>query len=891
MNPFRTFWLKIRSLGQLGAVKQEIDEELRFHIEQRTADNIAAGMSPEEAAREARKRFGNIQSVREECRERRGANFFEATLQDLRFALRQLLKNPGFTAVAVFTLALGIGACMAIFSVINAVMLRPLAYSQPDRLVRLYTEFPNFPNGGLRRFLFSVPEYLEFRDEAKSWESLDAWITFGVNVGGGAQPFRVTASAVTGRLFRSLGATPLLGRVIVPEDDVPGGPQVVVLSHGLWQRGFAGDHDILGRDLVIDGHKFTIVGVMPKDFHFPPGELSETEIWGALQIDPIHPAPRDDHSLNLMGRLRPAVAMGQAQAEIRSLEKRWGEIGSGHRLNGTDHTVVSYGLHDEVVRGVRPALRMLMGAVVFLLLIACVNVANLLLGRAESRRREIAIRGALGAGQGRLGLQFVIEGLVLACAGVAAGLLLAQGGLAFLKSATLVGIPRAGEIGIDVRVGIFAVGLALATGLAFGLAPLAHVVRRNIKDALNSAAASTTGSAGTQRFRQALVVAQLALSLTLLIGTGLMLRAFWNLEDVNAGFDAKNVATMSVALPDASYRGQSVPAFWTRLETQLNSLPGIRSAALASDLPPICSACHNNTIIEGYVPTEGSPPQNVQFYQSISPGYFETMRIRLVQGRFFDKRDGVEAPEVAIINQSMARTFWGNESALGRRIRPSGTTNWCTVVGVIADVKNDGLETPAGTELYVPFTQNAGRDRSQQMFVIVRASGDPTAAVTLVRRELGRMDPTLPLANIHSMEAIISAAQSRPRVFTLLLTLFAIVALVLASVGTYSVIAYSVAQRTKELGLRMALGAQRGDVFRIVLGRGMLIAVSGIGIGLLGAFVLTRFLSSLLFGVTPTDPATFVMVSLSFSVVAFLAIYLPARRATRINPMEALRHE
>jgi len=881
----------LKKLFQRSAIKREIDEELRFHMEQRTAENIAAGMTPEEARREAWKRFGNVQSVREECRETRGASFFEGALHDLRFAFRQLLKNPGFTAVAVFKLALGIGACVAIFSVFDAVMLRPLPYSDPDRLVRLYTEFPNFPDGGLRRFSFSVPEFLDLRAETKSWESLDAWISVGVNIGGGAQPVRATGAAVTGNLFRSLGATALVGRAITPEDDILGGPQVVDISYGLWQRAFAGEPGILGRDLIVDGSKLTVVGVMPKDFHFPPGEINESEIWGPLQIDPAHPGERDNHSLNVIGRLRSSVAMGQAQAEIKSLEKHWGEMDSGHRLNGTDHTVVSYGLHDEVVRGVRPALRILMGAVAFLLLIACVNVANLLLGRAESRRREIAIRGALGAGFGRLGLQFVIEGLALASAGVAAGLLLAQGGLAFLKSATLSSIPRAGEIAIDGRVGIFAAALTLVTGLAFGLAPLAHVVRRNLKGALNSSAASTTGSTGTQRFRQALVAGQLALSLTLLIGTGLMLRGFWNLQEVTAGFDPKNVVTMSVALPDAAYHGQSLLEFWTRLETQLNSSPGIRGAALASGLPPIYSAIHNNTIIEGYVPTEGSPPQNVQFYQSVSEGYFETMGIRLVQGRFFDQRDSAEAPEVAIINQSMQRTFWGNENAVGRRIRPSGTTNWCTIVGVIADVKNAGLESPAGTELYLPLTQTAGLGRARQMFIVVRALGNPTALVAQVRRELGRMDPTLPLASVRDMEAVIHAAQSRPRVFTLLLTLFAIVALVLASVGIYGVIAYSVAQRTKELGLRMALGAQRGDVFRLVLGRGMLIALAGIGIGLIGAFALTCFLSSLLFDVTPTDPATFVLVSLSFSVVAFLAIYLPARRATKINPMEALRHE
>jgi len=822
--------------------------------------------------------------------EERRARFAEASWRDFRFAVRQLAKNPGFTTVAVVTLALGISACVAIFSVVNAVMLRPLPYSDEGRLVRLYTEFPGFPNGGLRRFAFSTPEYLDMRAEAKSWESLDAWMSVGVNVGVGPQSFRVGGTALTGSLLRSLGVTPALGRLITPEDDVPGGQSVAVISHGLWQRAFGGDRNIIGRDLLADGTKCVVVGVMREDFHFPPGETSESEIWGAIQIDPAHPGPRSGHSLNLVGRLRSGVTLGQAQAEIRTLEKHWGEIGSDHRLNGNDHTVVSYGLHDEVVRGVRPALRMLMGAVVFLLLIACVNVANLLLGRAEARRREIAIRGVMGAGLGRLGLQFVIEGLLLASTGILAGLLLAQGGMAFLRSSTFSSLPRTGEVGIDARVGVFAAVLALVAGVAFGLAPLAHVVRRNLKDALNSGS-SISGSGGTQRFRQFLVVGQLALSLTLLIGTGLMLRAFWNLQRVNAGFDPNNVVTMSVGLPEATYHGQSVLQFWTRLEARLDSIPGIHGAALASGLPPAYSETRSDTIIEGYVPTPGAPPQNVQFYQSVSPGYFETMRIRLVQGRFLDQRDSAEAPEVAIINQSMARTFWGNESAVGRRIRPSGTTNWCAVVGVVEDVKNAGLEKPAGTELYLPLTQNAGLGRAQQMFIVARAGGDSAAIVTAVRREVCQMDPTLPLADVRDMESIINAAQSRPRLFTLLLAGFGVIALVLASVGIYGVIAYTVARRAKELGLRMALGARRGDVFRMVLVRGMLIAFGGIGAGLVGAFVLTRFLSSLLLGVTPTDPATFAMVSLAFSLVAFLAIYLPARRATRIDPMEALRHE
>ncbi|MBX3733772.1 MAG: ABC transporter permease [Verrucomicrobiae bacterium] len=812
-------------------------------------------------------------------------------ISDLKFAIRQLLKNPGFSAVAVLTLALGVGAVTAIFSVVNAVLLRSLPYAEPDRLVRIYSEFPGFPNGGLRRFAFSGPEFLDLRRETTSWKSLDAWVTLGVNVGGDTHPTRATASAISGDLLGSLGAVPLLGRVLTPEDDVPGGPQVVVISYGLWQRAFAGDPGILGRDFLLNGGQFSVVGVMPESFQFPPGEMSPTELWVPIQVDPANPGGRADHGLNLVGRLRAGVSLEQAQAEIESLEKFWSQTGSGHVLDGTNHTIVSYGLHDEVVRGVRPALRMLLGAVAFLLLIACVNVANLLLARAESRQREIAVRCAVGAGLRRLGTQFVVEGLLLASMGVAVGLVMAFGGLKLLKSASLATLPRAGEIAIDAPVVLFAVTLSLVTGLVFGLAPLVHVVRRNLHHALKSAASSTTGVVRAQRFRQGLVVGQLALSLTLLIGAGLMLRGFWNLQEVNAGFDSKGVLTMSVALPGATYRGQEVHEFWTRLKGRLDALPGFEGVALVSGLPPHYSSTHSDTTIEGYVPTPDGPLQNVEFYQSVSPGYFETLRIRLIEGRFFDERDSPDSPEVVIVNQTMARTFWGSASALGRRVRPSGTTNWCTIVGVVSDSKNGGLENPTGTELYLPFTQNAGRGRSQRMFIVVRGAGEPSGLVGVVRRELRTLDPALPVAEIRTLGELMTAAQSRPRFLTVLLTLFAGVALILATVGIYGVIAYSVALRMKEIGLRMALGAQHRDVLGIVLGRGMLLTVCGIALGLVGAWVLTRFLGSLLFGITASDPATFVVVSIIFSAVALIATYIPARRATRIQAMEALRSE
>ena len=817
-------------------------------------------------------------------------------MNDLRFALRQLLKNPGFTCAAILCLALGIGATTGIFSVVNTVLLRPLPYSEPERLVRLYTEFPNFPNGGLRRFPFSQPEYLELKRDAKSWECIEGWLNRGVNLAGEQEPTRATASFVTGGMLNMLGVNPLFGRLITPSDDEPSAPLTANISYGLWQRVFGGDRGVVGRDILLNGSKCTVVGVMPPSFRFPPGEIDPPEVWVPNQINPARPGERSNHGFSVLGRLKSGVTPEQGRAELNSYVKFTQETAAAnsHSFHTNGHTIVSHGLHDETVRGVKPALQMLLGAVCFVLLIACVNVANLLLARAEARQREIAIRGAMGASLRRLTTQFVTEGLVLSFVGAAFGLLLAQGGLQIVKAASEASIPRASEIALDARVFLFAIAICVVTGIVFGLTPIMHLVRQNLQGALKSAAASTTGATRTQRFRHALVVSELALALMLLIGTGLMLRAFWNLQQVNAGFQPGGVVTASIALPRATFPNDSSKmSFWSRLEERLATLPGVESGALASTLPPREATSYSDTTIEGFVPVEGGPVENVDFYQTVSKDYFKTLGIRLVEGRVFDERDATGAPDVAVINQTMARTFWGNDSPIGRRLRPGrGTNAWCTVIGVVEDVKNHGLDKPTGTEIYLSRGQTYTQgDRIFYIYMAVRQPSNPSTVINTLRRELRDLDPSLPLARVRTMDEVVSAAQSRPRFLALLLTLFSSVALVLAAVGIYGVISYSVAQRTKEFGVRMALGAQRGDVLGIVLGRGMVLTLLGIGIGLGGAFVMTRFLSRLLFGVTPTDLATFVVVSTVLAIVAFLASYIPARRATKVDPMVALRYE
>jgi putative ABC transport system permease protein len=812
-------------------------------------------------------------------------------LTDVKYSLRTLLKAPAFTIVAVSTLALGIGATAAIFSMVNAVLLLPLPYTRPASLTRIYTEFPTFPNGGLRRFALSPAEYVDLREAATSWQSIDGWTSTAANISASTEPTRVAAASITGGLLSSLGASATLGRIVTPQDDQPGAPPVAVISDGLWRRAFGGDPALVGRSIVLNGSKHTVVGVMPRDFTFPPGETELTDVWVPLQIDPTKLTDRTGHNLNVLGRLKPEATLGQAQAELNLLVDRWGRASSGHHFDSKEHTLVTYALHDEVVRGVRPALQMLFGAVCFLLLIACVNVANILLARAEGRQREIAVRAALGAGVWRLGRQFLTEGAVLAGLGAAAGLLLAHAGLQFLKSTSSIDIPRTQDIGIDWRVLLFALATSLLIGLVFGLAPLVHVLRKNLHDAMKSAAVSTTGSDHTQRFRQALVVAQLALALTLLTGTGLMLRGFWELQRVDVGIDPNGITTMIIALPDEVYSGNAAQSFWTQLQQRMAGSPGIEETALSTALPPAYPANTRYVAaqIEGFAAADGESVRSIDFYQIVTQNYFKTFRIRLLAGRSFDERDGEQAPPAAIVNETMARTFWKNGTAVGHRVRPSLSNTWYTIVGVAADVKNTGVDNPTGSEIYLPYTQTPAKDFLKFAYITVRSQGDPSAAVAAVRHEVLGIDPGLPIARVRSMTEVISATQARPRFLTVVLTLFALAALILAAVGVYGVVSYTVARTTREFGVRIALGAQRGDILRLVLRRGLPLVWGGVLIGLLSSLASTRLLAGFLFGVTATDPTTFAAVSLLLFLIAIFASYLPARRAMQVDPQVAIR--
>jgi predicted permease len=821
--------------------------------------------------------------------------------QDIRYGIRTLRTNAGFTLAAVLCLTLGIGATTAIFSVVDAVLLKPLPFRNPDRLIRVYTEFPNFPKGGLRRFWTSPPEYDELKHGLNSWQSLEAWVAGGANLSGGgmSEPIRVTVTNLTGGMLQMLGVGPVAGRLLTPEDDVAGAGRTAVISSGLLKRAFGSDPSVVGRSVQVNGNAATIVGIMPPDFQFPVGELVPSDMWLPLQLPPPNPNQRGSHYLYVLGRLKDSATLETARQELQRFVAESGSRATArmHVFTPDNHPIVAYALHEEVVGGVRRAVMVLFAAVGFVLLIACVNVANLLLARTEARRREIAVRQSLGAGFRRLVRQLVTEGVMLSFMGAAFGLLFAFGGLRILVSAGAESIPRASDVHLNPIVLVVTVLVAVTTGIFFGVAPILALSLGNVYAALKSASGRTTSSKHSQRFRQFLVITQLAMALLLLIGNGLMIRAFWKLLSVDAGFNPDRVLTMQIPLPANVYnKSETATQFWATIEDRVRRLPDVQDVATVAGLPPLRPINANDTQIEGFVPRAGGPIQNTDYWQFVGPRYFKVMGIRLIDGRTFDERDGPGSTPVVVVNKTLAQIYWPGENAIGHRVRPPGgpgtDSPWFTVVGVVDDAKNGGIDKPAGTELYFAIPQLSGGPFAlRNAFLAIKTKGDPLAAVSDVRAQVRSLDPSLPIAAIHSMDEIMATAQSRPRFLTLLLSVFSGTALILAAVGIYGVISYSVAQRMNEFGIRMALGARPQQVLGKVLGNGVAMAAIGATSGVIAALFLTRLLQELLFGISSLDPGTYIIMTAVLLAVTALACYGPARRATKVDPNIALRYE
>ena len=810
-------------------------------------------------------------------------------LQDLKYALRMLKKNPAFTAVAILTLALGIGANSAIFSVVNSVLLRELPYRQPGQLVRVYSEFPTMQ---LQKFWLSPPELLDIQREAKSWEAIGAWAPGGQNVGTESEPLRVTSAAITRSLIDVLGVQPERGRNFSEEEDRNGGPNVAIISHGLWQRGFGGANDIIGKQILVNSQSTTVIGVMPTDFAFPPGSNDQVDVLLPFQFDPANPGGRGSHFLSVIGRLKPGVTTAQAQSEMTSLMTGWKNEGRAkHLLNPERHPVVMLGLHEDVVGSARKAVWVLMAAVGFVLLIACVNVANLLLARAESRHREFAVRLALGAGLRRMVRQFVAEGLVLVLLASVLGVALAFLGLKVLLHFAPDSVPRTDEIGVGLPVLGFTIAVSIVAVFLFGLAPLAQVSERNLANWIRGAGQRAIRGGG-QTLRKGLVITEIALAVILVIGSGLMIRAFWKLQQVKAGFDPSGVVSFSLNLPPVKYKSPERLQFVNSLEQKLSTVPGVTAVSIASGLPPLRRINANDTEIEGYQQTPDSPAQNVDYWNIVGNDYFKTMKIRLLEGRTFAPQDdNLDAMKVVMVNQALAKRFW-TSSPIGRRVNPgfSDPKVWFTIVGVVEDTKNTGMDKPAGPELYFQVRQ-VNEFLGSNVNFVVRGAHDSTSLEGSIRNVVRDLDSSLPVYSLRSMNEVVSKSMVQPRFLALLLATFSAIALFLAAIGIYGVMAYSAAQRTQEIGVRMALGAQPLHVLRLVFGQSLQMLLIGTVIGLAGAFALTRLMRTLLFEVTATDPLTYVSVVGLLTVVALVACYVPARRAAKVDPLIALRYE
>jgi putative ABC transport system permease protein len=807
----------------------------------------------------------------------------EIFLQDLRYGIRTLLKKPSFFILAVLALALGIGANTAIFSVVNAVLLRSLPYQDPDRLIVPASVKP----GAYDRGSVSYADIVDWQKEDQVFDSVAAFQPGNVDLTGSGDPVRVPAARVSEDYFRVMGVDPLLGRTFLPEEQQPNGPSVVVLSYGLWQRRFGGDSSILNQSIMVRGRPVTVVGVMPKNSQFP----DTVEVFSPLGFGATPPEwamRRDNQIWAAVARLKPGVTIEQATAAIKMNASRVEQENPATRAGITGRAIP---LHEYIVgTDLRRALLVLLGAVAFVLAVACVNVANLLLARAATREREIAIRTALGAGRIRLIRQLLTESLLLSFAGGGLGLLLALWGVDVLKSMAGNTIPRLQEAGIDGGVLVFVVSVSLITSFAFGLLPALHASKPDLNHSLKEGGRGTAGSGRGRQTRSLLVVVEVALSLVLLVGAGLMIRSFLRLQQVDPGFNVDNLLTFDLIAPRARYpEDANVADFYQRVVARLKETPGVQSAAASSALPLGGGGFYLGRAFL----LEGTPaPPNGEEYEGqwnvVSPGYFDTLGIRLLRGRDFTERDTADSTPVMIINKTMARAIFGDSDPLGKRIKSWRDENVLReVVGVVDDVRYYGRDDKLQSLVYVPHRQ----DTWSSMSVTVRSTGDPASLTSAIREGVASVDKDIAVANIQTMQRILDDSVAARRLNMALLSIFGAVALILASVGIYGVLSYSIAQRTHEIGIRQALGATTADVLKLVVGHGLRLVLAGVGIGLTGAFALTQVMKSLLFEVSATDPLTFAFIPLILTGVALLASYVPARRAMKVDPVVALRYE
>jgi putative ABC transport system permease protein len=864
--------------------ERELAAEMESHLQLHIDENLRAGMTPNEARRQALIKLGGVEQTKENYRDRRGLPWLDVLLQDLRFAARMLLKNPGFAVVAVLTLAIGIGANTAIFSLVNGVLLRPLPYRDPGRLTIVWEKDDRGKQDNV-----GYATYVDWKAQSKSFEEL-ALYRYWTPVLQTGQPEQLNGLRVTNNFFRALGVHVQFGRDFRPEEDIPAESHVVILSHNLWQRRFNSDPSIIGKAMDMNATTYIVAGVLPADFQSlfsmdPHG--GTVDIWGVLGYDVSQPwACRTCHHLIAIGRLRPDVTFAQTNAEMDTISSAlWKAYPKEYPAAG----VILTPLREQFVGSVSSTLYILLGAVSFVLLIACANLANLLLARATHREREMAVRTALGAARLRIVWQLLVENCLLAALGAGAGLLLANWTPELLHVLGGGELPRLAEVRVDSHVLVFTLGVALLTAILSGLVPALRLSKANLHDSLKEGARGTSTGAGRQ-VRSLLVISEIALSLTLLVGAGLLLRSLSQVLGVSAGFDPSHVLTIRISVLGKRYDdNNNLRQFFTSALASIRALPGMQSAAVTSIVPLGGDVDRYGFHVEGKIHANPELDESAERF-CISPGYLDAMRIRLLRGRDISESDTSTAQQTILISDTAARRMWPGEDPIGKRVKLGGMDlPWWTVVGVVADVHHSGLDIAPAMQFYVPHAQWPFPDSG--MTFVIRTAGPPDTLAAAAQKAIHSLDPTQPLSRVMPLEDYVGLSVQSRRFSSILLAAFAAIALLLSALGIYGVTAYSVAQRTREIGIRMALGAQQREVFALLLRQSVALIVFGVALGVATSAALTRFLSSMLFDVRPTDPATFLSVVFLLAGVAALACWIPARRAMRVDPMVALRYE